>query len=371
MGAKLKSLFNPSSTPKVQRLPAKIWELLRRNDGFRQEVEKLWNLDQQAGEETKKYTEVVRRYNKAISDRDASRGEWQQHYDSIKDRPIRKNTFNLIEKHQKTHPLAALALLWLVPEPLFAASRVREGQLEEGTGLSPDLKNPSWVWWRSNEPQGAIGHYTMRGPEIGSHFEDWQTWQLGQKLFDYTTPWVRLPISFKSAFVRAWQQNYDLKDAYEFEYIYPPRQTDTLTPADFSQYLEFLETVMRRRLFAISPSILTTKDVNEVFARLQFQIKRSLPESRDHLFGTEAAWNHYLAIKERKLSFQEHIIGDEDRATPSTEITQKVRNHRRNVQSGVKTVEKLISLIYPLIDLKQMVRVRSAPPRDKTKRRKP
>ncbi len=276
----------------------------------------------------------------------------------------------VIQRDEKTHPLAALALTWLVPEPLFVACRKHKGQIQDGTGLSPDLNHPSWKWWKSNAPQGAIGHYIMRGPEIGGKFQEWQKWLLGQALFDCNTPWNRLPISFKSQFVHVWQQNYDMKDAYEFKYLHALRETDILSRDDFARYLDFWETVSRRRIFAISPAILTSKDVGDVFARLQNRIKRKLPENREHLFGSEAAWSHYLAIQERKLKLAEHILGSHYKVKNSAEITEKVRNQRRNVQSGVRAIKKLIALIYPRFEFQKAVLVRSAPRRDKMKRRK-
>ena len=332
----------------------------------------LWKLDAQARDETTKHSEIAKKYNQAVADRDhAKLTEYRPQYDLLNNRPARKRTFSYIEKHQKSNPLAALALQWLVPEPLFASDRVRAGQREDGTGLSPDFNHSSWIWWKSDRPQGAIGHYNVRGPEIGSHFEDWQNWRPGRNLFDCATPWNRLPRSFKSVFMRVWRQNFDLKDAYEFKYIHPPRKTDSLSRADFERYLEFLETVMHHRLFAISPAILTTKDVGEVFARLQNRIKRNLPENRDHFFGTETAWNHYFAIKEGKLSLLKHIVGHDHRTKSSTENTAKVRNNRRNVQFGVKAVEEMIALIYPEFELNKILLIHSAPPRDNAKRRKP
>jgi hypothetical protein len=372
MGKELEQLFNPCRAPKAQRLPAKIWELLRRNESFRLEVKKLHALDKRAKQETVNYGGIARQYNKAIAEKDTALiAEWQARYDAVKDRPIRRKSPRVIDAHQKMHPLVALALTWLVPEPLFAACRQRNGQIEEGTGLSPDLNHPSWKWWKSNEPQGAIGHDIVRGPEIGRNFEEWQNWRPGLTLFDCATFWNRLPKSFKSEFVRVWRRCYDSQDAYEFKYLPPPRNTDNLTRDDFARYLDFWETVTHRRLFAVSLAILTTKDVGEVFARLQNRIKRRLPESRDYLFGTEAAWRHYLAITERKLSLARYIIGPGYKSKDSTEINEAVRNRRRNVQFGVKAIEKMISLVYPTFELKKIVVVHSAPRRDKMKRRKP
>jgi hypothetical protein len=372
VGEKSGHLFNPCQVPKSQRLPAKIWELLRRNVSFRCEVKKLHALDKRAKQETVEYGEIARQYNMATAEKDTALiAEWQSRFDAVKDRPIRRKACRVIETHKKMHPLAALALTWLVPEPLFAACRRREGQIEEGTGFSPDLNHPSWKWWKSNQPQGATSHDFVRGPELSGNFEEWLNWRPGLALFDCATPWNRLPKTFKSEFTRVWHEQYDRKDAFEFQYIHRPRKAESMTRADFARYLEFLDTITRHRLFAISPGILTTKDVSTAFERLQNRINKGLPESREHIFGSEAAWRHYLAIIEAKLSLREHIGGPDYKEKNSAEITNLVTNQRRNVLFGIRAIEKLMALVYPTFEFKTAVLVHSAPPRDKKKRRKP
>ena len=371
MGEKSKHLFNPCQAPEGQRLPAKIWELLRRNTVFCSEVQKLRALDKRARHETPKYSKIAIRYNRAVAGNDAALiAKWQPRYDVVKDRAIRAKAVSIIEAHQKMHPLAALALIWLVPEPLFHAYRQREAQLEEGNGLSPDLTHPSWIWWKSNAPQGAIGHRTVRGPEIGGNLEEWQRWRPGQALFECVTPWSHLPNSFKSEFVRVWEEQYDRKDAFEFEYVHLSSKVEPVSRTNFAKYLEFLDIVSRHRLFAVSPGILTTKDAGQAFERIQKQIKQGLPESRQHIFGSEAAWRHYLAIIESKLSLREHIGGPGYKKLNSADVTTLISNKRKNVHFGISAVEELIALVFPTFEFKKAVLIKSAPPRDKEKRRK-
>jgi len=401
MAGSPRQFFNPCSPRKNERIPAKIWELLRRNDSFRRDVNRLRALDKRASKETEEYQEVARQFNLAsdalaealrqkkpptpkekIATLKAHQAAAWQRLEPINSRPIRRQTFRLIENHRKTHPLAALALTWLVPEPEFFIRCKRRGRIQEGHGFSPDLRDSSWSWRNAYVGRGrklAVkvgGESWTRGPGIFAPrlinpFPDWQNWRLGGALFDCTTPWNRLPKSFRSWFVRNWRKHYDSKDGYEFNYVRPPRKTDILSPAAAAEYWGFLETVSCNRLFAISPSLLTTKDVGAVFERLQNRIKKGLPESREHLFGSETAWEHYLALKERKLSLAEHIVGTDYRTIDSISVTKSVRDQRRNVQFGVNAVEKMIALVYPVFELKKAVLVHSAPPRDKKKRRKP
>jgi hypothetical protein len=373
MAAKSQHFFNPCDAPNAQRLPAKIWELLRRNDSFRRDVNRLRALDKRATKETKEYQEVARQYNQAVADQDNAQiaASWQR-LDQIKHRPTRSETLRLIEKHQRTHPLAALALTWLVPEPEFFIRCKCRSRVQEGHGFSPDWSDWSWrnVYVGSGRKLAVKvgGESWTRGPGIFAStltnpFPDWQNWRPGQALFDYKTPWNRLPRSFRRQFVAAWRDNYDSPDAHEFNFLRQPRKTDRLSRADFANYLSFRQTVKRNRLFAVSPAVLTTKDVGSVFGKLVTKLKRRLPESREHLFGSEAAWGHYLALREIKLSLAEHLAGPDYKAKNSAEVTERVRNQRKNVQFGVKSVEKLIALVYPAFDLKKTVLVHSAPPR--------
>ncbi|MFZ0828833.1 MAG: hypothetical protein WAO02_15560 [Verrucomicrobiia bacterium] len=401
MAGSPRQFFNPCSSHKNERIPAKIWELLRRNSSFRRNVNRLRALDKRGAKETEEYQEVARQFNLAtdalaealrqknsptlkekIATLKAQQAAAWQSLEPIKNRPIRRQTFRLIEKHRKTHPLAALALTWLVPEPEFFICCKRCGRIQEGHGISPDLRDSSWVWRNAYVGRGrklAVkvgGESRTRGPGIfaprlTNPFPDWQNWRPGGALFDCTTSWNRLPKSFRSWFVSEWQNHYDSKDGYEFNYVRPPRRNDILSRDTAAQYWGFLETVSRARLFAISPTLLTTKDVGAVFERLQNRVKKGLPEGREHLFGSEAAWGHYLALKERRLSLAEHIVGADYQKEDSTIVTEKVRNQRRNVQFGVKAVEKMTALVYPVFELKNAALTHSAPPRDKKKRRKP
>jgi hypothetical protein len=73
-------LHNPCSLDENEQIPAKIWELLRRNAAFRDTVQRLRELDAQESE-----------YR---------------------------------TKPGQNHSSAGVALQWLVPEPLFHVERV-------------------------------------------------------------------------------------------------------------------------------------------------------------------------------------------------------------------------------------------------------
>jgi hypothetical protein len=341
--------FNPCSLNKHEQIPAKIWELLCRNTEFEKAVKRLRKLDTKARETNR------------------SGPEWKQSCD-------------LIDELNMLHPLAALALKWLVPEPEFFIHCKRHGRIQDGEGYSPDLQNPSWVWrnrydGRTRKPAVQVGGvHLVRGPScaasnITTPFPDWQNWKPGEAMFDLSTTWNRLPKSFRNMFVRKWREIYDSPNGCEFNYIAPPRKTDILNRDDLAEYLAFVETVKSCRLFAVSPAMLTTKDVKTVFSKLQDKVKKGLPPNREHIFGSKQAWHHHIARVDRGLSLSKYLLGSGGERQSSAEDTLKIRDQRKNVEAGVEAIQKLIFLVYPVFDLKHAILVHSAPPRKR--RRKP
>lgn len=159
-------LFNPCLLDEDEQLPAKLWELLRCNEVFRAEVQRLIKLDTKERDdcrETKKY------HGKA----------WNQ-------------SFRLVDQVSRLHPFAGVALQWLVPEPLFhcsvavwplgkkwrkrAAFPVRH--LRIGVGTTPNINAKDWVWRNPNKGD-VSGHSMVRGPEIHwtkSRFRQLRSW---------------------------------------------------------------------------------------------------------------------------------------------------------------------------------------------------
>src|SRR6266487_4165756 len=91
--------FNPcSDVPEDEQIPAKIWELLRRNKYFRAAVQRLSELD---SKERSDWTTHGKYHGAA----------WQK-------------SCRLVKRVQARHPFAGLALQWLVPEPFFQIRRV-------------------------------------------------------------------------------------------------------------------------------------------------------------------------------------------------------------------------------------------------------
>ena len=135
--------FNPCTLVEDEQIPAKIWELLRRNERFRASVEQLRKLD---NKERATY---------------AASGKYHG--------PAWKKSCALIRKIEPVHSFAHVAFMWLVPEPLLTIVRLtvaRNGRSirKQLCALRPHhLDAPEKTWpWRSEESH--LGWPTVRGP---------------------------------------------------------------------------------------------------------------------------------------------------------------------------------------------------------------
>src|SRR5208282_2938688 len=308
-------LFNPGDTtlPDDERIPAKIWELLRRSDDFKKAVQQLRQLDEKA-RATKR-----------------SGSEW-------------KESCGMIGDAASSHPLAALALQWLVPEPLFLETRQLDGQIEDGTGLSPDFNHPSWIWVKRDAPQGAIGPSPRRGPEVAAQNPDWKNWQEGEALFNCETAWPDLLKSFQCAFRNTWENKYDCANAKEIAFAdarksfrdllsRTQKQLDAankslcaepepaaeignglsfrevpqfpppgMSADEFEQFLALTELTSNYRIFAVPTTLLAKSDVGKCLKHLRALLSDNLLERRSHFFGTKAAWRDFVAVESRSPS---------------------------------------------------------------------
>jgi hypothetical protein len=125
---------NPCSLDENERIPAKIWELLRRNDAFRADVQQLSKLDTKERNDCEKT------------------GKYHGH--------AWQKSWRLVEHIKARHPFAGVALQWLVPEPIFhchIATWPRGKKWKEhpvfiirflrvGEGTKPNVKDKNWRW---------------------------------------------------------------------------------------------------------------------------------------------------------------------------------------------------------------------------------
>ncbi len=203
---------NPCGTtlPEVEQVPAKIWELLRRNERFHRAVSRLQLLDAAARSESPfgKHWYVARELVKAL---------------------------------KKHHALAGLALEWLVPEPWFQIQYVvatpefastgkatipgKVIKIEGGSKPDPADK----THWRVDLADGefdahgirtiAGGAPKVRGPVITytvaedsrlsndpfNAIQEWHDYQTSHGPFTLNDTWQNAPPGFKREFCNLWR----------------------------------------------------------------------------------------------------------------------------------------------------------------------
>jgi|GEM_PF-2254519 len=302
--------FNPCcDVPVDEQIPAKIWELLRRNVAFRKRVAQLRRLD-----------EIERSVHQQGKGYHGS--AWEK-------------SCALLRKVKPVHPFAHVAFMWLVPEPLLNICRLtyaRNGKLlrKQVCPLVPtQLDKPEGAWlWRSEGSH--LGWPTVRGPEI--HLltsnkrkrcdrvifrNEWRGWKPEAPLFDCDTPWPETPAGFRHAFMFLWRSRYDSRpdnpitrnrddspQPHETGFFRGWNLSDFNVTRDLAKVLTFDDLACNYRVFAVPRTILTKgtadamgkwlaaelKQGNEYYGRL---LKRRLFNERE-LLGSGVEWREFL-----------------------------------------------------------------------------
>ena len=223
--------FNPCSLDENEQIPARIWELLRRNEIFKNEVLRLRKRDQQV----KAVDAKIRCYlNRGI----------QQGQDTPESREflalcsfrskVSMPAMRMVQRIRQTHPFAGVALQWLVPEPLFHCQvatwpRGKKWKqcgvfitrfLRVGEGVTPNVKDKGWVW-RNPERPDVAGHPMRRGPQVSwttSKFKrlcSWVNpileWRRYPWPFTVEHSWADAPAQFRREFNFIWRRQFDCR----------------------------------------------------------------------------------------------------------------------------------------------------------------
>ena len=199
---------NPCSLDENEQIPAKIWELLRRNDAFLADVQRLSKLDAKERNDCEK----TGKYHGAA---------WQK-------------SWRLVEHVEARHPFAGVALQWLVPEPLFHCDiatwpRGKKWRarpvfitrfLRVGEGTTPNINDKTWVW-RNPDKLDVGGHPIRRGPEVywtKSRFKRLRSWvnpvlEWRRYPWPFTVEhsWLDAPAEFRRRFQFIWRRQFDCR----------------------------------------------------------------------------------------------------------------------------------------------------------------
>lgn len=308
--------FNPALQPANERISAKIWELLRRNNPFR--------------EDAKRFSE----YHQTLT----SSGET----DSEEQITANSAGWEMVNKPEQKNVFAATALVWMYPIPMF----------------EDDLDKLNW------------GPIILRS--TGDKIDTVKEWQVYENLKDkltVETSWKSAPNGFKRAFISHYSKldsrivNPITKKRWDTTH---PHETDFFEGWDLGDLIhspnlidEFPDKILRfselrddYRVLAVPRWLHTRKAVDDALKELEILLKKDLKTKSSELGGTVSEWTDFLAveeIRERKklqdqteaihLLIKERIPGPDKRAAHRSIISR--------VTFNVRVINQQIEEIYP------------------------
>ena len=310
---------NPCSLDGNEQTPAKIWELMRRNDRFKKAVARFKDIDQRL--------RLV--------------GCWRRCPHDV--------ALVMVERLGTNHRFAGDAIEWLVPEPFFEihhkelpanfdlsgkrfASLVTV-KLEQGTTPDPADK----AHWQTFEAQGELdaesvanlhGRPWRRGPHV--HFQtsedprfcdkvnplqEWRDYFKDGRKFTLDTPWRDAPPQFKRTLCFRWRQldsrktnpvtgtRIDADCEHETDFfdgwnLMDFRASGNLTRDDLAKIFRFNGIAGKYRVFAFPKSIRTRTEARRVANWLYDQLAVNLPAREPELYGSPLQWDILLTVQD-------------------------------------------------------------------------
>jgi hypothetical protein len=360
-----------ASLPESEQTPAKIWELLRRNDKFKRAVTKLQNLD------TLEKTGHVH---------GLGRVSWR-----------------IVHTLKKHHEVAGHALQWLVPEPEFRIWWVALPQnldltdkrefiydiVNEGRGTTPnpdDKDNWSWECPTEGQPRGAVGESFRRGPTIfwqKSHepllcskfnaIQEWRDYSAKDRKFTVNTPWCEAPSEFRRTFCWLWRQRdshsvgpetglrHDAPEPHETDFFQDWRLVSAITHAAKAQKLEhkdmarafmFDNLARNYRVFAFPKTIRTRTEAKRMKDWLFMQLSCSpdgskLPK-KSEIFGTPIQWDVFLFAGQCNDPRLWEAYKQAKPQLKPIERKQKWRKELLNYIEHFRSIENEIARLFPV-----------------------
>ena len=339
--------WNPCTLNGDELIPAKIWELLRRNPRFQRSVGWLLTLDGRARK----------------SERHRDSREWNA-------------SWSLVRGIQARNPFAGTALQWLVPDPLFreikrkfpdglpasnkSVVHLENESIREGTTPNPKDRQHWHLLSRGDRRPRTSGGLITRGPEINRYlsddqrlcavanpFDEWQNYHEWD--FTIDTPWPQTPQGFRNSFSHLWRQSdasavggrKDAPHLHETDFFQewslpdlvnrastavnqanewlrqemskaPPRDASQmqrssklyvipqarfpLSDAENARLITFAKLSQSYRVFAVPKNLFTQQGAEKIGKEFTRMLKRELP---DHfaILGTDRDWDDFLAVQ--------------------------------------------------------------------------
>jgi hypothetical protein len=309
-----------ASLPDAERIPAKIWELLRRNEKFGRAVRKLQQLDRAAKEQGK----IGQVWFAADS---------------------------LVKALKSHHDFAGYALEWLVPEPWF---EICHTAIEDGvdltgkqwvptkfvkleSGSTPDPTDTAhWRTFDAHDRFDAYGRQSLagcvpmvRGPIItftipedsrlrGSKvngIQEWRDYHASHGPFTINDSWRDAPLGFRRIFCWLWRQRdsreknpltncrTDAPEEHETNFfkgwrLFPALAKNNMSQEDAARAFMFDELAEDYRVFAVPKSIRTRMEARRLAEWLYSQLAANLPAREPDIFGSALQWDILLTVED-------------------------------------------------------------------------
>lgn len=367
--------------PEAEQVPAKIWELLRRNEKFKRTVARFQELDRRLQEANAAIKTLLGQGARFGED-----GERGIHLDQLceKSEFVRSQTGRLLEAVKAQHPFAGRALEWLVPEPLFIVSKVGlpEGfdlkgkscapheTISYGEGTTPDPRDRKHWHWRRLHPgkPDTRGGLMRRGPIVEwrtsafapfrspvNPIAEWKEHHQTHGPFTLADSWKNAPSHFKRIYCAIWRNfdnrakdsltglRFDAANEHEVNFFQGWRLGDQLAEAtqrgsligdDVFHSLQFDNLARNFRVFAVPKSILTKGEANRLGKWLARELRKGL-RNQTEMLGNETEWNTWLSEP------QKH--------TAQSEANDSHYYRRRHY------IDSLCTIIYPTFDLAKLL----------------
>lgn len=314
---------NPCSLADDERTPAKIWEMLRRNDRFKKAVARLEELDKRSCVEN----ECRRRNSREVG-------------------------LAMVDHLGDIHNFAGVAIQWLVPEPLFeihhiaipanldltrkASVSLVTVKLQEGITADP----MDTAHWRTFEAQGdqdaeSVAYYhgrlLRRGPHVHLQTSDdprfcskvdplqeWRDYFAKDRRFSVDTAWRDAPPQFKREFRLLWRYldsrttnpitgtRIDAPCEHETGFFLNWSMMSCFTKQSFQEEnltraIMFEDLAKHHRVFAFPKSIRSRMEARRMADWLAEQLCRlpegnELPRQEPEVFGTPIQWDVFLSL---------------------------------------------------------------------------
>ena len=261
-------------------VPAKIWELLRRNELFGNAVEdclKAFALSQNAETE-----------------------------EEIKQRDFILQTLNEMESRT---PMYATALRWMIPEVIYELERAN-GDI--GESASPNLKSMNWHPADDIDCSGWIMEIGPRirmienGPDV---FSEWQQYVNKMGFPNLGRPWAYMPVQFQREIEFHWsccrlddggsqwvtkpmQPDFFKQDLQK---LIESQPSDGLNEDALTSIIEFNRIKENFEVFCFPKNIqATASQIRGVFKVWADKICETQGLSKEEIFGTPIEWDAFL-----------------------------------------------------------------------------